>query len=215
MKKGAKRGTLTIGVLVLLMASLMIAAVAVSLIISTASALRGKSANIGKQTQQEVTTGIRAMEMYATDGITNSYLNYFYYTLRLSAGSEPVKLENVVLYFGTDNNSNTYTYNGTINCSAALTGGDYANNATALSNSSFDNFYGVQTLLQSGDPISGYINTGDVVKACFKSPRNIYEDDKLKIKMIAEYGSPLNIEPTVYGPLNKERITIYPYMHFE
>jgi len=85
-----KKAEMGMGTLIIFIAMILVAAIASSVLISTTGSLQNKALSTGKMTTQEVGTSITAVELYGEDG-TNQTLYYFFETLKLAAGSDPLR----------------------------------------------------------------------------------------------------------------------------
>jgi len=231
-----KKGDMGIGTLILFIAFILVAAVAAGVLISTTAALQSKALSTGKATTAEVGTSMTAIEVYAEDATAyingTSYndkeIDYFYYTIKLASGSDPVRFEDLLLTFNTDNQSSEYTYatqisynayhnatdttqyNTTLNCGADSQFYTY-NTTTNNSVTTYDRTkFGITYSLQSANSITGYMVAGDVVKLCFVSPRAIAESEDIKLSIVPKVGSALVVKTTTPGLMIDKRIYIFP-----
>lgn len=193
-----KKGEMGIGTLILFIAFILVAAVAAAVLISTTQSLQSKALSTGKATQAEIGTSMSVVEIYAEDGSSNQGVDYFYETIKLSAGSDPLRFQDLLLVFNTKDSSQEYTYN-------VSTGGCPV---TAEMDANTDKFY-ISYSIQAGS-LSGYLSTGDVVKMCYKSPRQINESEDIKISVIPKVGASLTTDVTTPGLMTDKRIYIFP-----
>ncbi|MEM4260623.1 MAG: archaellin/type IV pilin N-terminal domain-containing protein [Candidatus Woesearchaeota archaeon] len=201
----SKRAEMGIGTLILFIAFILVAAVAASVLISTTSTLQSKALNTGKQTTDEVGTSMTAVQIYAEDASDNSVdkmVDYFYYTIKLSAGSEPIRFADVLMTMNTNNVSQDYTYYGDTGYSAGCSG-------TAALDGNTSKYF-ISYSLSSSQQTNGYIFPGDVVKLCFKSPRSIGEAEEIKINMVPKIGASLVVDTTMPSLMRDKRIYVFP-----
>jgi len=204
-----KKADMGIGTLILFIAFILVAAVAAGVLISTTAALQSKALSTGKATTAEVGTSMTAVEIYAEDATDNSNdkeVDYFYYTVKLASGSDPIKFSDLLLTFNTDNQSQEYSYLSTVNCTATAVVGD----GTTIFNTTNADKFGITYSLQSANSITGYMVAGDVVKTCFKSPRAIAESEDIKLSIVPKVGSTLIVDTTTPGLMIDKRIYIFP-----
>ena len=202
-----KKADMGIGTLILFIAFILVAAVAAGVLISTTAALQSKALATGKATTAEVGTSMTAVEIYAEDATDNSNdkeVDYFYQTIKLASGSDPVRFEDLLLTFNTDNQSSEYTYSSTVNCSNTSTTGP------SIYNSTYSNNFGIAYSLQSSNSITGYMVAGDVVKLCYKSPWAISESEDIKLTIVPKVGSALVVDTTMPGLMIDKRIYVFP-----
>lgn len=202
MKANNKKGDMGIGTLILFIAFILVAAVAASVLVSTTSALQSKALSTGKATQAEVGTSMTAIEVYAEDATDNGgdkKVDYFFYTIKLSSGSDPIRFSDVLLTMNTDNSSMDYQYETNLsdaNCSNSSTLEDYE--------------YGIIYSLKSSQYTEGYVFPGDVVKLCFKAPRAIGEAEDIKINMVPKVGATLMVDTIMPALMKDKRIYVFP-----
>jgi len=99
------------GTLLIFIASLIIAAVAAGVILSTAGFLEEKSLSTGMQARGDISTNIRTLDISATDGL-DSTLNDFRSVIKLAPGSEPVRLSQMIFTFHMRDATATLRYRG-------------------------------------------------------------------------------------------------------
>jgi archaeal flagellin FlaB len=215
MRNNRKRAEMGIGTLILFIAFILVAAVAASVLISTTSTLQSKALNTGKQTTDEVGTSMTSVQIYAEDASDNNVdkkVDYFYYTIKLSAGSEPIRFSDVLMTMNTNNQSQDFTYSSGVNCdltTSSNTSAAVCTNAN-ICNTSNSGYYGVIYSLSSSQQTTGYIFPGDVVKLCFKAPRAIVEAENIKLNMVPKIGSTLVVDTTMPSLMRDKRIYIFP-----
>ncbi len=183
--------------LIIFIAMILVAAVAASVLITTAGALQNKALDTGRQTTQEVGTSIQVVEIFGEDGTTNSSLDYFTPTVRLTAGSNPMRFEDLLLYASLQNETVDYEYNENLNCS----------NTTSYNSTSG---FGVTYPIQGTQHREGFLVSGDVARICLQTPFGVSEGKPLRFSFIPRFGSPLQVETTVPDLLLRTREKIYP-----
>jgi archaeal flagellin FlaB len=97
------------GTLIIFIAMILVAAVAASVLLSTTSRLQNKALETGKATSQEIGTSMQFVELVGNDGRTQKLGNWFL-TLKLSSGSEQIKLSDLLLTFQNRANKDNYRY---------------------------------------------------------------------------------------------------------
>ena len=233
-----KKAEMGMGTLIIFIALILVAAVAAGVLLSTTQSLQNKALDTGKSTTAEVGTSLSAIEVFARDG-HNQSLNFWYETVKLSSGSEPIRFSNTLLFMNLDNTSQDYDYassytveviNGsaatdrvnrtfTLDCDNITYEHPTKNSSTFcyLANESKGNettcrtdLYGASYQIRGNNYRSGYLNKGDVAKVCFVSPRGIIESETVKITLLPMVGSPLVIETTTPNLMVNTMIPIYP-----
>ena len=194
-----KKAEMGMGTLIIFIAMILVAAVAASVLISTTGTLQNKALTTGKATTNEVGTSMSAVEVYAENG-TDQHVDYWYVTVKLSSGSEPIRFKDTLLYMNLDNTSRDYNFNtSTINVTCN------EGNMTADSTSFF-----VTYQITGNNNKTGYLTKGDVAKLCFKSIRRVGETEDVKITIIPMVGSSLVVETTTPDLMIAKRIPIFP-----
>jgi flagellin-like protein len=108
---GQKRAEMGVGTLIVFIAMLLVAAVAAGVLIQTAGSLQEKSLSTGQQAKSQISTNARVIEVSATDG-HNGNLTDFTEIIKLSPGSDPIKLDQIIFTFNTKDKTSTLKYRG-------------------------------------------------------------------------------------------------------
>jgi archaeal flagellin FlaB len=111
MSKG-KRAEMGVGTLIIFIAMLLVAAVAAGVLIQTAGVLQEKSLTTGQQAKAQISTNARVIEVSASNG-QGGNLTEFQEIIKLSPGSDPIKLEQIIFTFNTKDRTSTLKYKGT------------------------------------------------------------------------------------------------------
>jgi flagellin FlaB len=106
-----KKAEMGVGTLIVFIAMLLVAAVAAGVLIQTASSLQEKSLSTGQQARAQIATNARVIEVSATDG-RNGNLTDFQQIMKLSPGSYPIKLDQIIFTFNTKDKTSTLKYKG-------------------------------------------------------------------------------------------------------
>ncbi len=101
-----KKGEMGVGTLIVFIAMLLVAAVAAGVLIQTAGSLQEKSLATGQQARAQISTNARAIEVSAKDGL-DSRLDDFSIIYKLSPGSDPIKLDQVLYSESTKDTTNS------------------------------------------------------------------------------------------------------------
>jgi flagellin-like protein len=112
LKVRKKRAEMGVGTLIIFIAMLLVAAVAAGVLIQTAGSLQEKSLATGQQSRSQISTNARVIEVSATDGRFGN-LTDFQEIVKLSPGSEPIKLDQIIFTFNTKDSTSTLKYKGT------------------------------------------------------------------------------------------------------
>ncbi|MBT3408926.1 hypothetical protein HN415_09700 [Candidatus Woesearchaeota archaeon] len=117
-----KKAEMGVGTLIIFIAMLLVAAVAAGVLLQTAGSLQEKSLATGKQATGQIATNAETVEVSATDG-RDGNLNDFNQIMKLSPGSDEIKLSQIIFSFNTKDSTSTLKYRGTT--------GTCINNATS------------------------------------------------------------------------------------
>jgi archaellin len=94
-----------IGVLIVFIALLLVAAVAAGVLMTTGTNLQERGLSTGSQAKKQVSTNVRIMEISGRNGIDGD-LETIESLYKLAAGSDPIRLDEMVYMEATDNSSN-------------------------------------------------------------------------------------------------------------
>jgi len=106
-----KKAEMGVGTLIVFIAMLLVAAVAAGVLIQTAGSLQEKSLSTGQQARAQISTNARVIEVSGTDG-RNGNLTDFQEIMKLSPGSDPIKLDQIIFTFNTKDQTSTLKYRG-------------------------------------------------------------------------------------------------------
>lgn len=194
--KANKKGEMGMGTLIIFIAMVLVAAVAAAVLISTTGSLQNKALATGKDTKKEIGTSINVLQAYAEDG-TDQSVDEFYETVKLNAGSDSLRFNDLLLTMNLNNVSADYTYNSSIDCSNTSTttaGGDY----------------GIEYSIQGSNYKNGYLTKGDVVKICFQSVRSVSEAEAFRVALIPKVGTSNVVESNAPDLMVDKRIELFP-----
>ncbi len=107
-----KKAEMGVGTLIIFIALLLVAAVAAGVLLQTAGSLQEKSLATGQQARSQISTNAETVEVSATDG-RDGQLNDFNQLMKLSPGSDDIKLDQVIFTFNTKDETSTLKYRGT------------------------------------------------------------------------------------------------------
>jgi len=106
-----KRGEMGVGTLIIFIAMLLVAAVAAGVLIQTAGSLQERALSTGGQATSQISTNAETIEVSATDGRGGNLTEFRQY-MKLSPGSEAIKLDQVIFTFNTKDGTGTFKYRG-------------------------------------------------------------------------------------------------------
>lgn len=211
-----RRAEMGVGTLIIFIALLLVAAVAASVLLGTAQSLQQKSLSTGQQTKGEISTNIRVIEVSAVDG-RNGTVENFSMQMKLSPGSEPIKLDELSLTLNTDTTTTTLTYLEPVNLSAgnycqfnATSNTTRAEYCTDISADGEQGNYTTEYLINGTNHVDGNLQRGDVVRVYFQAPRSLEEDESLRINLIPKTGTATLVQTNLPDVISTERVYIYP-----
>ncbi len=109
--QGRKRGAIGIGTLIVFIAMVLVAAVAAAVLINTSGYLQQRAMATGKQTTQQVSTGIGIDQVVGH--VSGSSMDKMAIYISLKPGSEPIDLNQTVLTLNDGNKVVTLRYDST------------------------------------------------------------------------------------------------------
>jgi flagellin FlaB len=189
---------------------LLVAAVAAGVLIQTASSLQQRALATGSQARGEISTNARVIEVSGGDGTTGEVQN-FTMQMKLSPGSDPIKLDEVTLTLNTDDStvtliyledndfsdSNDYCGAGTLPSNCSLTAGEVGN-------------FTVEYLINGSNHIPGNLQRGDVIRVYFQSDTPIGEDARIRINFIPKIGTATLVEFNTPDVISTQQVYMYP-----
>lgn len=190
-----KKAAQGIGTLIIFIALILVAAVAAGVLIQTASSLQSQSLDVGRQSQEKITTDIDVVQVYATntsDGFINGSQDNMTIVARLGSGSSPVKLSDLLIKYDTATGSQTITPSGSV---------------------AFDNLtYGADFIINGTNHNSAYLVEGDLVALTFTvlDSFNVAESESTTIRLIAKNGAVKPIDITTPAAMVEATTYLFP-----
>jgi flagellin FlaB len=195
-KNSNKKGAQGIGTLIIFIAMILVAAVAAGVLIQTASSLQSKSLDVGRQSQERLTTDIEVIQVYANDaddGLLNAGVDNITFVLRLGSGSTAIKLDDLLLRFDAAEGSQSLVYSG-----------------SAAAN---DTHYGVDYKISGSGNQAGYLSTGDLTEVKFTysvAAYDIKEGETSTLRLISKNGAVKPIQITTPSAMTEKIVYLYP-----
>jgi flagellin-like protein len=106
-----KKAEMGVGTLIVFIAMLLVAAVAAGVLIQTAGSLQERALSTGQQAKSQISTNARVIEVSGSDG-RGGNITDFQQIIKLSPGSDPIKLEQIIFTFNTKDHTSTLKYRG-------------------------------------------------------------------------------------------------------
>jgi len=173
-KKFDKRAEMGVGTMIIFIAMVLVAAVAASVLISTANSVREQAQNTGEQAIQNVASGFITYDVVGDVSATYDRLDSVDIYVRLAAGSPSINMDNVVISV-TDGGATT-----------VFAKADAADNTT--------NYSASQQLIVSGVGAWGtsavdMVGQGDLIKIHLDlTAFGIVNSQNVEIKIMPAYG---------------------------
>jgi archaellin len=92
--KRNKKAIMGIGTLIIFISTILVAAVAAAVLISTSNVLQQRSLLVGQEARKKITDGVDIYSIMAKSNYTTETFNYYEIVIRLSPGSDPLQLKN-------------------------------------------------------------------------------------------------------------------------
>ncbi|WP_456396412.1 flagellin [Thermococcus sp.] len=200
-----KRGAIGIGTLIVFIAMVLVAAVAAAVLINTSGYLQQRAMATGRQTTQEVSTGIK---IDAVTGYAPSANNLTMMTIEVSlqAGSTPIDLNQTKIYLDDGQKQVVLAY---VNAKATLSGSMFDTTLAAWNSSKVDSsHFGILIVQDADSSLNGNIptlTTGDIALLTVNLTAvfgGVEPRTPITIKIVPESGAPgyaKVVTPTAYG----------------
>lgn len=190
----AKKGAQGVGTLIIFIALILVAAVAAGVLIQTASSLQSKALDVGRQSQQKITTDIEVVQLYgqdARDHALNGSVDNLSVVVRLGSGSSPVKLNDMIIKYDTPSGSQTVTY------------GDSTRSETQ---------YDVTFILNGTNHQHNYLVEGDLATFTFtiQNGSDVLENAHTILRVIARNGAIKPVDITTPPAMVEKVLQFYP-----
>jgi flagellin-like protein len=188
-----KKGEVGIGTLIIFIAMILVAAIAASVLIQTATSLQNKALLTGSRTQDQVSAGMQTLLMYGTDG-GDGTVEELRMKVKLLPGSGPIRFNETLIEVDVKNSSLDLKYAPDV-CN------DTNTNTTHFT---------VESLLEGPSHRTGYLQSGDVAMLCFDAPYSLGRDEDIQVRVVPKYAQTLIIETTLPDAILTNRVFIFP-----
>ena len=172
-KKFDKRAEMGVGTMIIFIAMVLVAAVAASVLISTANSVREQAQNTGEQAIQNVASGFITYDVVGDVSATYDRLDSVDIYVRLAAGSPSINMDNVVISV-TDGGDTVVFVKGT-----AASATDYAAEQTLVVSSVEDWTTSAVDMVGQGDLIKIHLDL---------TAFGIVNSQNVEIKIMPAYG---------------------------
>lgn len=201
-----KKAEAGIGTLIIFIAMILVAAIAASVLIQTATSLQNKALLTGERTKAQVSSAAQVLLLYAEDGSSGNSVEDFFMKMKLAPGSDAMKLNDTLIEFDLTNGSADLGFWQGGNCTRT---GNPASDGYWTDSDGTGNF-SVEYLVKSNSHKDGYLQRGDVIKVCFQSPRSIEADEDVQLRFIPKVGTPMLVETALPDVVNQKRVYVFP-----
>ncbi|MCA9496818.1 MAG: hypothetical protein KC589_07770 [Nanoarchaeota archaeon] len=193
----SKKGAQGIGTLIIFIALILVAAVAAGVLIQTASSLQSKSLDVGRQSQEKITTDIEVVQVFTSNTQDNSIdggTDNMTILVRLGSGSSPIKLQDMIIKFDTQGNSQTVTIDPSVT----------VNHTTTT--------YSAVYVINGSNHIDGYLVEGDLAQFAYTVATGVQvnESESSTIRLIAKNGAVKPIDITTPPAMVESTTYLYP-----
>ncbi|WP_297439389.1 flagellin [Thermococcus sp.] len=206
-----KRGAIGIGTLIVFIAMVLVAAVAAAVLINTSGYLQQRAMATGRQTTQEVSTGIK---IDAVTGYAPTANNMTMMTIQVSlqAGSSPIDLTQTKVYLDDGQKQVVLAYGKAID---NLTGSMFNSSLNGWNASVDNSHFGILIVQDADGSLSGSIPTltsGDIALLTVNLSKvfgGVAPRTPITIKVVPETGAPgyaKVVTPTAYGLSSNDKI---------
>jgi archaellin len=190
-----KRAEMGVGVLIVFIAMLLVAAIAAGVLITTVTSLQQKALTTGQETRGEISTHVNFVEVKGVDGSDGSLEN-FTALAKLAAGSDPLDLGDVLLSVSLNNGTYNLRYNAS-NIDLTRTG----NNSQ---------WFKVAYDVSGAEHRDGFLVRGDVVSIQFYPPRVVAEDESVRVTLIPKVCTQSLVEFRTPTVVSRQTMFLFP-----
>ncbi len=179
--------------MIIFIAMILVAAVAAGVLIQTASSLQSKSLDVGRQSQEKITTDVEVVQVYAfntSDAVIDGTTDVLTMVIRLGSGSAPINLEDLIIKMDTQAGSQNLQH----------VVGAYS---TTL--------YNVTYISNGGTAAAdGYLSVGDLASIQFTNLNDVGEGETATIRLLTKNGAVKPVDLTTPSAMTKATTYLYP-----
>jgi len=187
-----KKGESGIGTLILFIAMILVAAIAAGVLIQTSMNLQSRALSTGSRAQSQVSTSIAINSIWSEDGSSGSNVDEFYVSVKLVPGSDTIKLEDTLVEIILNNMSRQYS--------------EGTESATVATGTAYNFNYEIEGTGHR----PGYIVPGDLVTISFTAPRNVSEDEDVRIQITPRTGSISQVLTSTPEIITTTKVNLFP-----
>lgn len=124
---GSKHGASGIGILLIFIAFLLVAAIGAGVLLSVNEKFQQDSLSTASAARKQVTTGVKLINVAGTDGL-DADIEHMRFIVKLNPGAEPISLNGTVVYLNTHNETTRLLYREGGQCLRSVANGYYTTN---------------------------------------------------------------------------------------
>jgi flagellin-like protein len=178
-----ERGQVGIGVLIIFIALVLVAAVAAGVLINTSGLLQAQAEDTGADAQAQVSNQINIVS--ATGVVENGGVNETRLVVKKSSGADPIDLTQTTIQYTSDSARATLTYSDT----GAVDANTFAVNTTAG-----DTATGEETILEDNNDRAVLVVSSDWVETGALDGDNLDAGEEVELQIVDQSGA-----STIYG----------------
>ncbi len=190
----AKRAEMGVGVLIVFIAMLLVAAIAAGVLITTVTSLQQKALTTGAEAKGEISTHLQFVQLSGEDGVDGTIENVTALA-KLSSGSDPLDLRSVLVSFSLNNATSNLRYNVSMNFSDPA---------------STTQHFNVSYEVEGSEHRDGFLVRGDVINVIMIPPRDIIEDESVRITFVPKVGTQTLLEFRTPSVIGRQTIFLFP-----
>jgi archaellin len=198
-----RKGELGISTLILAVAMILVAAILFAVFTQSAFQVGQEAKSVGMVAKSNVGTAIQVQKLYAEDG-TDGSVDYFYEELKLPAGSDEMRLNDTLLTMSLANDSQTYSYDSTDNCSDTSGGPTSFINRTV-----FADKFGV-VYVRGSSTYSDAVVAGEFFRICFIAPHAVSKDERIYTDFFSKFGFRARVDVTYAKKMADKYVYLFP-----
>lgn len=174
LERMSKKGEMGVGLLIVFIAMILVAAISAGVLVTTVTSLQTKSLSVGDEALKDISTYLSFIQITAFNG-TDGLLENVSILARLAAGSDAINLNDSLLSLSVSNATSRLEFGGDVNL---------------LEPANAIQYFGVHYEVEGADHSPGYVTRGDIATLLAVFPRNVSSDEIVRISFIPKYGRP-------------------------